>query len=211
MTAESIFRMVFWILILSIVVFDRIIPALKAKESGAKLRPDNETIKNEGRRLFAFRVMLGIILASFLGVYTFYPELTSRLQIHLPLGIRWFGVVVATIGVIFWSYAQAVLDRNWSGNLKIQKGHKLVTAGPYGKIRHPIYAGTILWASGLALFTANVFFILMALLTIVYLSLRATKEEKMLIEHFGDEYIKYMDTTGRYFPKSRHSKDGRWS
>ena len=206
MTAESIFRMVFWILILSIIVFDRIIPALKAKKSGAKLRPDNETIKNEGRKLFAFRVMLGIILASFLGVYTFYPELTSRLQIHLPLGIRWFGVVVATIGVIFWSYAQAVLDRNWSGNLKIQKGHKLVTAGPYGKIGHPIYAGTILWASGLALFTANVFFILMALLTLVFLSLRVTKEEKMLIEHFGDEYIKYMDTTGRYSPRFGHNR-----
>ena len=206
MTAESIFRMVFWILILSIIVFDRIIPAVRAKKSGAKLRPDNETIKNEGRKLFAFRVMLGIILASFLGVYTFYPELTSRLQIHLPLGIRWFGVVVATIGVIFWSYAQSVLDRNWSGNLKIQKGHKLVTAGPYGKIRHPIYAGTILWASGLALFTANVFFILMALLTLVFLSLRVTKEEKMLIEHFGDEYIKYMDTTGRYFPRFGHNR-----
>ena len=206
MTAESIFRMVFWILILSIIVFDRIIPAVRAKKSGAKLRPDNETIKNEGRKLFAFRVMLGIILASFLGVYTFYPELTNRLQIHLPLGIRWFGVVVATIGVIFWSYAQSVLDRNWSGNLKIQKGHKLVTAGPYGKIRHPIYAGTILWASGLALFTANVFFILMALLTLVFLSLRVTKEEKMLIEHFGDEYIEYMDTTGRYFPRFGHNR-----
>jgi hypothetical protein len=88
MTAESIFRMVFWILILSIIVFDRIIPALKAKKFGAELRPDNETIKNEGARLFTFRVMLGIILASFVGVYTFYPELTNRLQIHLPLGIR---------------------------------------------------------------------------------------------------------------------------
>ena len=92
MTAESIF----WILILSIIVLDRIIPALKAKKSGAKLRPDNETIENEGRGLFAFRVVLGIVLASFLVAYTFYPELTNRLQIH---------------------YAQAVLDRNWSGNL----------------------------------------------------------------------------------------------
>jgi len=206
MTAESIFRMVFWILILSIIVFDRIIPALKAKKSGAKLRPDNETIENEGRKLFAFRVMLGIILASFLGVYMFCPELTNRLQIHLPLGLRWFSVVIAAIGVIFWSYAQAVLDRNWSGNLKIQKGHQLVTAGPYGKIRHPIYAGTILWASGLALFTANMFFILMALLTIMFIFLRVTKGEKMLIEHFGDEYVKYMDTIGRYFPRFKHSK-----
>jgi protein-S-isoprenylcysteine O-methyltransferase Ste14 len=98
------------------------------------------------------------------------------------------------------------LDRNWSGNLKIQKGHELVTAGPYGKIRHPIYAGTILWASGLALFTANMSSILMALSTIMSIFLRVTKEEKMLIEHFGDEYVKYMDTTGRYFPRFKHSK-----
>jgi len=41
----------------------------------------------------------------------------------------------------------------------------------------------------------------MALLALVFLFLRVTKEEKMLIEHFGDEYTKYMDTMGRYFPK----------
>jgi protein-S-isoprenylcysteine O-methyltransferase Ste14 len=47
---------------------------------------------------------------------------------------------------------------------------------------------------------------LMALLTLVFLFLRVTKEEKMLTEHFGDEYAKYMDTTGRYFPKFRRKK-----
>jgi protein-S-isoprenylcysteine O-methyltransferase Ste14 len=33
------------------------------------------------------------------------------------------------------------------------------------------------------------------------LILRVPKEEKMMIEQFGDEYKKYMQITGRFFPK----------
>jgi protein-S-isoprenylcysteine O-methyltransferase Ste14 len=60
-----------------------------------------------------------------------------------------------------------------------------------------------IWVIGLALFTANLVFALMALLTITVLILRVPKEEKMMIEQFGDEYKKYMQITGRFFPRFR--------
>jgi protein-S-isoprenylcysteine O-methyltransferase Ste14 len=49
-----------------------------------------------------------------------------------------------------------------------------------------------IWVIGLSLFTANMIFALLAVLTISFLILRVPKEEKMMIEQFGDEYKKYM-------------------
>jgi protein-S-isoprenylcysteine O-methyltransferase Ste14 len=60
-----------------------------------------------------------------------------------------------------------------------------------------------IWVIGLALFTANMVFASLALLTIMGLILRVPKEEKMMIEQFGDEYKKYMQITGRFFPRFR--------
>lgn len=203
---ELIFRVIFWVLLLVIFIFNRIIPAIKAKKSGTKLWLDKEAIKNEGNVLVMVRIISGIILFIFICIYSFYPALSDRFQFYLPVWLRWLGTIIATVGVLFWIYAQSVLDRNWSGNLKIQKEHRLMTAGPYGRIRHPIYAAMILWSAGLALFTANVFFVLLFLLVVFFLFSRVPKEEKIMIEHFGDDYIKYMEKTGRYLPKMHHPK-----
>ncbi|CZQ86486.1 isoprenylcysteine carboxyl methyltransferase [Trichococcus palustris] len=203
---ELIFRIFFWVLLLMILIFNRIIPAIKAKKSGTKLWLDKEAIKNEGNTLVMLRIISGIILCLFVSIYSFYPSLSDRFQFYLPIWLRWLGTVIATVGVLFWIYAQSVLDRNWSGNLKIQKGHKLMTTGPYGRIRHPIYAAMLLWSVGLALFTAHTFFVLLLIIVIIFMSSRVPKEEKIMIEHFGEEYKKYMKKTGRYLPKMNHPK-----
>jgi protein-S-isoprenylcysteine O-methyltransferase Ste14 len=58
-----------------------------------------------------------------------------------------------------------------------------------------------IWVIGLVIFTANWGFIVMAVLTIIMLIARVPKEEKMMIEQFGEEYKKYKGKTGRFFPK----------
>jgi protein-S-isoprenylcysteine O-methyltransferase Ste14 len=204
MNEEFTFRIVFWVHLMFIMIFNRLLPALRAKKSGAKLSPDHEAIENEGKFLFAFRVIAGIMLAAVIVIYTFFPSYNTRFQFPLSSGLRWAGVIISSICLLFWSYSQEVLDKNWSGNLKIQKEHTLVTSGPYGVMRHPIYTAMIFWSAGLALFTAHAFFAAFAVLVILWTPPRISKEEKMLIGHFGDEYLDYMKTTGRYFPKFRH-------
>jgi protein-S-isoprenylcysteine O-methyltransferase Ste14 len=113
------------------------------------------------------------------------------------------GILFAFIGVVFWIYSQGVLSKYWSPQLQVQKDHKLITSGPYRVIRHPIYTAMFIWVIGLALFTANMFFALFALLTIILLISRVPKEEKMMIEQFGNEYKKYMEITGKFLPRIR--------
>ncbi len=195
------FRIVFWIHLAFIMIFNRIIPALRAKKSGVKLTPDREAIKNEGKGLFAIRVIAGILLAAVIVLYSFFPVYEAWFQWPVPSGLRWTGVIIASLCLVLWTYAQSVLDKNWSANLKIQKAHILVTNGPYRVMRHPIYTAMIFWSVGLALYTASWLFVAFAVVEIVWTPPRISKEEKMLIGHFGREYLDYMKTTGKYFPK----------
>jgi protein-S-isoprenylcysteine O-methyltransferase Ste14 len=198
------FRIVFWVHLILIMIFNRLLPALRAKKSGAKLSPDHEAIENEGKFWFAFRVTAGLLLAAVIVIYSFFPTFNTRFQFPLPSGLKWAGAIISSICLLFWIYSQAVLDKNWSANLKIQKEHTLVTSGPYSMIRHPIYTAMIFWSVGLALFTANIFFAAFAGVVILWTPPRIAKEEKMLIGHFGDAYLNYMKTAGRYFPIFRH-------
>jgi protein-S-isoprenylcysteine O-methyltransferase Ste14 len=198
---EIIFKIIFWIQLVIIIIFNRLLPTLRAKKMGTKLFPDREAIENEGRFLFVFRVISGILLAGVIVVYSFFPALNAQFQLPLPVWLRWLGVSFSVICLLFWIYSQEILSRQWSANVKIQEEHSLITAGPYRVMRHPIYTAMIFWSIGLALFTANVFFIAFIVVMILWTPPRVLKEEQMMISHFGDEYREYMKTTGRYFPK----------
>ena len=85
---------------------------------------------------------------------------------------------------------------------------QIVTAGPYGHLRNPIYAGVLLmWISlavafrSLPILGVTLLYVLPAYL--IYI--RA--EERMLLSHFGEPYARYCEDVGRLFPKvfsSRH-------
>jgi protein-S-isoprenylcysteine O-methyltransferase Ste14 len=200
---ELFFRIVFWTFLFFVIVFNRIIPALRAKKSKGKILPDKKAIKNEGKITFLLRIILFVLFIAFLILYSIYPPFMKLIHIDFPIWLRWVGTLFAFIGCTFWIYSQVVLDKYWSPQLQVQREHKIVTAGPYKIIRHPIYTAMFIWVIGLALFTANMVFVLLALLTIIGLILRVPKEEKMMFEKFGDSYKKYMEITGRFFPKIR--------
>jgi len=201
MNEELVFKIVFWVQLMLIMIFNRILPALRARQSGVRLSPDREAIKNEGMFFFAFRVATGVLLAAVLVIYTFFPAFASVFQFPLASEWRWAGVIISSIFLLLWIYSQQILAKNWSANLRIQKDHTLVTSGPYRVMRHPIYTSMIFWSIGLALFTAYAFFVAFAVVVILWTPPRIAKEEKLLIDHFGTEYLDYMKTAGRYFPK----------
>ena len=65
-----------------------------------------------------------------------------------------------------------------------------------------MYAAHWLWAIAQALLLQNwIAGLGMLILFFPLYSERAPREEKMMIEKFGGEYLKYMKRTGRIFPK----------
>ena len=79
----------------------------------------------------------------------------------------------------------------------------MITEGPYARVRHPMYTVLNMFSFGISLLTANLLIIGFATLVLLPFPLVAKKEEQMLLQTFGEEYAKYMEKTGRFFPKLR--------
>jgi protein-S-isoprenylcysteine O-methyltransferase Ste14 len=59
-------------------------------------------------------------------------------------------LVIAGIASAFW-IRHGYLGRFWSGTVEIQAGHEIMEGGPYGIVRHPIYAVSLVIYWGMAL------------------------------------------------------------
>jgi protein-S-isoprenylcysteine O-methyltransferase Ste14 len=117
------------------------------------------------------------------------------------------GVALGVLSLVVYAWSRITLGKEWSSPLQIREKHHLVTTGPYARIRHPIYLALMGFLTGSALITANWFVIALLVFSIVDLNLRIPKEEQMMIEEFGYEYIAYMQKTGRLLPKIIQSKN----
>jgi len=70
----------------------------------------------------------------------------------LEIGLAVLTMILAVFSVWFCSAAIRTLGTQWSLAARVVEGHKLVTEGPYGIVRNPIYTGMfgMLLATGLA-------------------------------------------------------------
>jgi protein-S-isoprenylcysteine O-methyltransferase Ste14 len=132
----------------------------------------------------------------------FLPAWTDRNGIWVIDGdaIRWLGVALCVAGGVLRIWPVFVLGDRFSGLVAIQPGHRLVTSGVYGVIRHPSYLGLLVSTLGWGLaFRAGVGVLLAALL-IPPLIARINAEEKLLQAEFGAEYGDYRSRTSRLLP-----------
>jgi protein-S-isoprenylcysteine O-methyltransferase Ste14 len=110
------------------------------------------------------------------------------------------GLGVLSIPSVYWVLTS--LGKNVSETVLTKPGHELVTVGPYRWIRHPLYTTGLALLLAVGLMAANVLFLLFALLAaVLILSVVIPREEAALRDRFGDEYARYMERTGRLFPR----------
>jgi protein-S-isoprenylcysteine O-methyltransferase Ste14 len=201
MTQQTIFRIAFVILLAGILAM-RGYFMWKVRRAGERLMPDRGAVEREGgRAVLALRVAVFLVFIAFLVMYIIGMAWIDVLSFPLPAWLRWTGFGLGVLSLLFWTWTQVALDTRWSAQLQLRKEHQLVTSGPYARIRHPLYAAMFAWAIALALLTASWIFVAIAVLSIAGTMVRVPKEEKMMLEAFGDEYKAYMQRTGRYFPR----------
>jgi protein-S-isoprenylcysteine O-methyltransferase Ste14 len=103
----------------------------------------------------------------------------------------WVGAVLTLAGLLFTVRARVFLGRNWSGIVTVKEGHELITSGPYGLVRHPIYAGLLLAFIGSALARAEWRGILAVCLAFFSFWRKLRMEERWMREQFGTAYDQY--------------------
>lgn len=200
MMTESSFHTAFWLLMACIFLM-RVTFMLRVRRAGERNLPDRSAIEREGRAAFAFRVAAFFVMLGILVSYGLNLGWMRALSIPLPGWLRWVGFGLGLISVAYWTYVQVVLGTQWSAQLQLREEHHLVTSGPYGYIRHPLYTAMFGVGPSFALLTANWVFVGFSLVVMIWLLARVPREEQMMIEKFGDEYQQYMERTGRFLPR----------
>ena len=101
------------------------------------------------------------------------------------------GTLVVAAGATLAAWAKLRLGRWFTGTFGVKEGHELVTDGPYGVTRHPIYTGLLLMVLGAALAWDSVLTLLLALLLVVPFFIHTVYEETLFEQHFDEAYSDY--------------------
>jgi protein-S-isoprenylcysteine O-methyltransferase Ste14 len=115
--------------------------------------------------------------------------------------LRVSGVVLIVLGLVLRWVAINSLKERFTVDVAITAGHRIVSYGIYGHIRHPAYAGSLLSFIGLGVYFANFYSLVVICVPILAAFLYRIKiEESALRETFGEEYAAYAHRTKRLIP-----------
>lgn len=161
-----------------------------------------KTAKEEvGEGFLVITAIITVLGAAGLVLYLSSPPWWTAT--HVPLGewIQWLGIITALVPIFFLIWVHQHLDKQWSLALEIREDHKLITSGPYRYVRHPMYLGIFVYTFGLMMISLDLLVMLFFAFSILVNYLRIPREEQMLIDEFGDEYLDYMKRSGRLLPR----------
>ena len=152
-----------------------------------------------------FTAIISVIGFAGLILYLLSPPWWTWTIIPLGEWIQWSGIAIALVPIFFLIWVHRHLDRQWSIALELREDHQLITSGPYRYVRHPMYLGIFVYTMGLMMVSLDVLVVLFFAFTIWVNYRRIPREEQMLVQEFGDEYIEYIKRSGRLLPQLRRN------
>ncbi|MGA2571945.1 MAG: isoprenylcysteine carboxylmethyltransferase family protein [Terracidiphilus sp.] len=157
----------------------------------------SEGVKEDRENRWVLKVFAVIAM-----LLTFFAAFTDRVGFWTIDGdtTRWVGLAVYVIGAVLRLWPVYVLGNRFSGLVAIQPEHQLETRGIYSTIRNPSYLGMLVNAAGWALCFRSAVGLLLAMSLLIPLVARMHAEERLLREHFGEEYEEYFNRTWRLAP-----------
>ena len=110
-------------------------------------------------------------------------------------------VVCVPVAIVLMFTSVRHLGRQFRINAGLYEDHQLVTGGPYGIVRHPIYSslGTML-VSTLFLFTRWQWVVPALALYIAGTEIRVYTEDRLLASRFGERFLEYKRRVPAYLP-----------
>ncbi len=208
MEEELLFRVVFIVtygLFFVVRVYFRIYKFYKDRKESTRIEARDEP-KEYGKlaKIGIAVIILGYLISAI--VYVLIPEYIVWAQFPFPALVRWAGCAVAIMTIPLLAWIHIALGKHYAADLVMKDNHKLVTSGPYSRIRHPMYTVLITFSIGISIISGNLLLIAFSVLLVMLFPFLARQEEQMLLDGLGEEYSQYMERTGRFFPRLRRKE-----
>jgi protein-S-isoprenylcysteine O-methyltransferase Ste14 len=106
-------------------------------------------------------------------------------DVPIALQALGFAMLLGSTAFIMWvmrtnSFAAPVVK------LQTERGHRVISTGPYAFVRHPMYSGTILFFAGAALLLGSWWGVALAPLIALMFAIRVSIEERLLVAGLPD-------------------------
>lgn len=139
-----------------------------------------------------YRIFYSLVSIAGLVLLIYLMAVTKVKYFYSPSdGVRYVGMVVSSWGVILIMSAFKQISLKTFLGLREDKRNELVTSGIHGRMRHPIYTGTILILTGMFIAVPSVSVLTSTITIFIYLPIGIYLEEKKLIDEFGEAYLEY--------------------
>jgi protein-S-isoprenylcysteine O-methyltransferase Ste14 len=157
-------------------------PALLAERMRPIMQSDQPAADKKFMLVFGFTALIWFLA---IGLDRRY----HASDMPLALQVLGFAMLLLSSGFIMWvmrenSFAAPVVK------LQTERGHRVVSTGPYAWARHPMYSGIVLFFVGAALLLGSWWGVAMSPLFIPLFAIRARIEERALIAGLPD-YAEY--------------------
>jgi protein-S-isoprenylcysteine O-methyltransferase Ste14 len=136
------------------------------------------------------------VLLSFILIVMFYFLLPEFNLIKFPFNLC--GLIIALIGFGITGKTND-LFKKYKTTLYIEKSSNMITEGVFSKTRNPMYIGMFLVLLGSGIAFMNIISLLIPFGFILLIRLAfITKEEKMMHDTFGQDYLDYKNRVRRW-------------
>ena len=127
-----------------------------------------------------------------------------RVRWGFVVGIAFLLFAQPTYSTVFWGFWVALAGealRTWASGT-IVKTEELTTSGPYHLTRNPLYVGNFLIGLGVALMGGRLWLLILFLVLFVPVyRILVLKEEKRLLERYGEDFLAYCQAVPRFVPQ----------
>ncbi|MGY5864462.1 MAG: isoprenylcysteine carboxylmethyltransferase family protein [Candidatus Thorarchaeota archaeon] len=200
---ELIFRVLF-VIIFVLFWFIRIYYVRKTRDPDApRTREERRAAMMKEGSSGILIVLLTYIEIAVVLLFLFAPPWMAWADLIFPFCLLGIGAVLMLCSIPYMVWVHRTLGQHYSYALETKNEQQLITSGPYGRIRHPLYSAHNLFNLGMIFLTAYIPLIIFAIIGVPLTYARMKDEERMMIERFGSEYEEYLKRTGRIFPKLR--------
>jgi protein-S-isoprenylcysteine O-methyltransferase Ste14 len=155
-----------------------------------------------------FEIILEKILLPAALLISFVFIIITALHIKLPIlfsayliNITWtkyIGIIFCYLGLIIFLLALISFGKSWRIGIDENNSNELITSGIFKYSRNPIFLFMDTYFIGIMLIYPNIVFTLLAIGTVIGIHLQIIREEKFLLNKFGEKYSEYKNKTRRY-------------